>query len=90
MTAESERIRRETEHHVQKIREQSAQEIELMTRAAKAELRKFTAELAVGLAEERIRFRMNPKAQDQLVNGFLEILDDHLAGQNGASPRAAN
>ena len=60
MTAESERIRRETEHHVQRIREQSVQEIELMTRAAKDELRKYAAELAIGLAEERIRFRMNP------------------------------
>ena len=39
MTRESERIRRETEHHVQRIREQSVQELELMTRAAKDELR---------------------------------------------------
>ena len=33
MAAESERIRRETEHHLQRIREQSAQEIALMTRS---------------------------------------------------------
>ena len=61
MTAESERIRRETEHHLQRIREQSVQEMELMTRAAKDELRKYAAELAIGLAEQRIRFRMNPE-----------------------------
>jgi F-type H+-transporting ATPase subunit b len=90
MTAESERIRRDTEHHVQKIREQSVQEMALMTRAAKDELRKYTAELAIGLAEERIRFRMNPETQDQLVNGFLHDLHDRVAGQDGASPRAAN
>src|SRR3984885_13999458 len=41
MTAESEPIRRDTEHHVQRIREQSVQEIDLMTRAAKDELRKY-------------------------------------------------
>jgi len=90
MTAESERIRRETEHHVQKIREQSAQEMALMTRAAKDELRKYTAELAIGLAEERIRFRMNPETQGQLVNGFVHDLHHRVAGRDGASPRAAN
>ena len=76
MVAESERVRRETEHHVQRIREQSVQEIELMTRAAKDELRKYAAELAIGLAEERIRFRMNPETQDRLANGFLHDLQD--------------
>jgi F-type H+-transporting ATPase subunit b len=84
MTAESERIRRETEHHLQRIREQSAQEIELMTRAAKDELRKYAAELAIGLAEERIRFRMNPETQDRLVNGFVHDLRER------ATPRTAN
>ena len=84
MTAESERIRRETEHHVQRIKEQSAQEIDLMTRAAKAELRKYAAELAIGLAEERIRFRMNPETQAQLADRFLQDLHQR------ATPRAAN
>jgi F0F1-type ATP synthase membrane subunit b/b' len=84
MTRESERIRHETEHHVQRIREQSVQELELMTRAAKDELRKYAAELAIGLAEERIRFRMNPELQDRLANGFLRELHERVA------PRTAN
>jgi F-type H+-transporting ATPase subunit b len=84
MIAESERVRRETEHHVQRIKEQSAQEIELMTRAAKHELRKYAAELAIGLAEERIRFRMNPETQNQLADGFLHDLHQR------ATPRTAN
>jgi len=79
MAAESERVRRETEHHLQRIQEQSAQEIALMTRAAKNELRKYAAELAVSLAEQRIRARMNPGVQDSLVNEFL-----------GDLPRAAS
>lgn len=83
MTAESERIRSETEHHVQRIHEQSVQEIELMTRAAKDELRKYAAELAIGLAEGRIRFRMNPETQDRLVNGFVHDMHER------ATPRAA-
>lgn len=75
MTAEGERIRRETEHHLQRIREQSVQEIALMTRGAKDELRKYAAELAIGLAEQRIRARMNPSVQEKLANGFLDDLN---------------
>jgi len=84
MIAESERIRRETEHHVQRIREQSVEEMALMTRAAKQELRKYAAELAIRLAEQRIRFRMNPETQEQLVDGFLHDLHGRVP------PRAEN
>jgi len=84
MTGESERIRRETEHHLQRIREQSAQEIALMTRGAKDELRKYAAELAIGLAEQRIRSRMNPATQERLVGGFLDDLHRRVP------PQAAN
>jgi F-type H+-transporting ATPase subunit b len=84
MTAESERIRRETEHHLQRIREQTAQEIELLARAATSELRKYSAELALGLAEQRIRSRMNPAAQQSLAEGFLHDLHER------ATPGTAN
>jgi F-type H+-transporting ATPase subunit b len=80
MAAESERIRRETEHHVQRIREQTAQEIELLTRSATAELRKYSAELALGLAEQRIRSRMNPDTQQNLAEGFLRDLRERAPG----------
>jgi F-type H+-transporting ATPase subunit b len=83
MTAEGERLRRETEHHLERIREQSAQELALMTRGAKDELRKFAAELATGLAEQRIRARMNPAVQEKLASGFLEDL-------NRIAPRMSN
>jgi F-type H+-transporting ATPase subunit b len=79
MTAESERVRRETEHHLQRIGEQSAQEVALMTRGAKDELRKYAAELAIGLAEQRIRSRMNPATQEKLANGFLSDLHRRTA-----------
>ena len=84
MVAESQRIRSETEHHLQRIREQAAQEIDLMTRASKDELRKYAAELAIGLAEERIRFRMNPDTQQNLAESFLHDLRER------ATPRTAN
>jgi F-type H+-transporting ATPase subunit b len=79
MTAESERVRRETEHHLQRIGEQSAQEVALMTRGAKDGLRKYAAELAIGLAEQRIRSRMNPATQEKLANGFLSDLHRRTA-----------
>jgi F-type H+-transporting ATPase subunit b len=84
MTAESERIRRETEHHLQRIREQAGQEIELLTRSATDELRRYSAELALGLAEQRIRSRMNPDTQQMLAEGFLHDLRER------ATQRTAN
>lgn len=82
MAAEGERIRRETEHYLERIREQSTQEIALMTRGAKDELRKYAAELAIGLAGERIRSRMNPATQENLVNGFLSDLGRRAGSRN--------
>lgn len=84
MIAEGERLRRETERHLQRIREQSEQEVALMTRAAKDALRKYAAELSIGLAEQRIRERMTPDGQDHLVRGFLQDLHERV------EPRAAN
>ena len=71
MAAEGERIRLETKRHLERIQEQTAQEIHLMTRAARDEVRKYSAGLALDLAEQRIRSRMTPDAQAGLVDGFL-------------------
>jgi F-type H+-transporting ATPase subunit b len=81
MASEGERIRRETERHLQRINEQAVQEVALMTRAAKTELRNFASELAIGMAEQDIRSRMTPATQDQLVGGFLADLRDRVAPQ---------
>jgi F-type H+-transporting ATPase subunit b len=77
MDAEGARIQRETERHLDRIREQAAQEIELLTRGAKDELRKYSAELAVNLAEQRIRAQMNPAMQQNLAQGFLHDMRKH-------------
>jgi F-type H+-transporting ATPase subunit b len=79
MAAESDRIRRETERHLQRLREQSVQEVALMTRGAKDELRKYAAQLAVGLAGDRIRSRMTSGVQEKLVNRFLSDLNHRTA-----------
>jgi F0F1-type ATP synthase membrane subunit b/b' len=79
MASEAERIRTETERHLRRIQEQSAQEIALLTRASRDELRRYSAALALDLAEQRIRSRMTPGAQDGLVDGFLHDLERSAA-----------
>lgn len=74
IAAEGGRISRETMHRLQRIQAQSAQEIELMSRAAGAELRKYSAELALDLAQQRIRSRMTPDTQNSLADKFLQDL----------------
>jgi F0F1-type ATP synthase membrane subunit b/b' len=71
MAAEGDRLRRETEHRLRRIQEQALQEIAQITRAARDELRKYSAQLAIGLAEQRIRSRMTPEVQQNLVDGFI-------------------
>jgi F-type H+-transporting ATPase subunit b len=74
ISAEGGRISRETVHRLQRIQAQSAQEIELMSRAARDELRKYSAQLALDLAQQRIRSRMTKDVEDGLVDAFVEDL----------------
>jgi F-type H+-transporting ATPase subunit b len=72
--AESERLRSETERHLQRIQKQGAQEIELMISAARHELRKHAALLALDLAEQHIHSRLTKDVQEELMDGFLQDL----------------
>jgi hypothetical protein len=38
------------------------------------ELKRYSAELAIQLAEQKIRARMTPETQDELVRGFVDDL----------------
>jgi F-type H+-transporting ATPase subunit b len=81
MANEGDRIRQETEKHLKRIEEQTQQEITLMTRAAREDLRKFSAGLALDLAEQRIRTRMTAGAEAALVDRFVSDLS-HRARSN--------
>ena len=81
MKIESDRIRQETEKHLKRMGEQTEQEITLMTRAARDELRKFSAGLALDLAEQRIRTRMTAGTEAALVDTFVSDLR-HRARSN--------
>ncbi len=74
IAAEGERIRVETERHLERIRTQAAQEIELMTDASRDQLRKYAALLALDMAEQRIHTRITKDVQEDLEDGFLQDL----------------
>jgi F-type H+-transporting ATPase subunit b len=74
ITAEGERIGRETEQRLQRIQEQSKQEIALISRGLRDELRRYSAQLAVDRASERIRSEINTNVQQNLVDAYLQDL----------------
>lgn len=68
------RIERATEDDVRKLREQAQREIESASKAARAELRAYTAEQSVRLAEEMIRGDIRPEDDARLINEYVEEL----------------
>ena len=75
MRQEGERISRETAAQIKKVEEQAAGEIEAAGKSARRELKEYAAELALGLAEERVRARMNDAAESVLVDNFVHNLE---------------
>ena len=68
------RVERATEAEIRKIREQARREIESAAKAARAELRTFTAEQSVRLAEEMIRRDIRPEDDAHLALEYVEDL----------------
>ena len=73
--AEAERVSRHTEAEIAKIQQHAEQEIDSAGKAARTELKRYSAQLAVELAEQKIRVRITPEAQDALVRGFVRDLE---------------
>jgi F-type H+-transporting ATPase subunit b len=72
--AEAGRFGRHTAAEIAKTQAQAEQEIAAAGKAARMELKRYCADLAVGLAEQKIRARMTPEAEDALVRGFIRDL----------------
>jgi len=72
--AETQRLAAHTAAEIAKIHAQAEQEIGAAGKAARAELKRYAAELAVALAEQKIRARMTPATEDGLVRGFVRNL----------------
>jgi len=73
--SEQGRARQETEAALAKIRLHGEQDIQAAGKAARLELKRYSAELALGMAEQKIRARMDPATQNGLFRGFLQELD---------------
>lgn len=74
MEQEAGRIRQETAHQIEKLQRQAEQEIESAANLASRELRSYAAKLALDLAEQRIRTRLDANTEAGLVDDFTRDL----------------
>jgi F0F1-type ATP synthase membrane subunit b/b' len=74
MEQEGERIRQATASQIRKLEQQAELEIEAAGKTARRELRAYAADLALDLAEQRIRARLDPGAEATLVDNFVADL----------------
>lgn len=72
--SETERLAAHAAAEIAKIQSHATHEIAAAQKAARMELRRYSGELAVELAEQKIRARMTPATQDYLVRGFVRDL----------------
>jgi F-type H+-transporting ATPase subunit b len=72
--AETERLAQHTGAEIAKIQAHAEQEIASAGKAARMALKRYSAELAMGLAEQKVRARMTPDTEDALVQGFVRNL----------------
>jgi F-type H+-transporting ATPase subunit b len=77
--AETERLSRHTAAEIAKIQAHAEQEIASAGKAARTDLKRYSAELAVSLAEQRLRARMTPETQQALVRGFVRDLEPNAS-----------
>jgi len=75
--AAAERLRQETAAELARIQEHAGREIDSAAKAARVELKRYAARLAIDLAEQKIRARMNTESQGVLVDDFVRSLDRH-------------
>lgn len=74
MRQEGERLRQETVKQLSHLEQQAQQEIEAVGKAARRELKDYAAKLALDLAEQRVRERLNRGTETALVDGFIQDL----------------
>jgi F-type H+-transporting ATPase subunit b len=78
---ETERMRQQTMAEMAKIRANAEREIAAAGKAARLDLKRYSAHLAIQLAEEKVRGRVTPDTQDALVREFVRDLDRPATGR---------
>jgi F-type H+-transporting ATPase subunit b len=76
---EADRIRRDTQAEISRIRTHAEQELESAGKQARLQVQRFAAKMAVDLAEQKIRARMSSETQGALFDSFLRDLPDDSA-----------
>ena len=76
--AAEQRLKDETQREIERIRLHAESEIETAGKSERVALQHYVAQLALDLAETKVRARMNPSTEDALVQAFVHGL--------GASP----
>ncbi len=72
--AEKVRIAAQTEFEIKKLRQQARSEIDLTAKQAHLQLRRFSAEESIRLAEEKIRREIDADADAQLVRANIRSI----------------
>jgi len=72
--AEKTRISRQTEFEISKLHEQANSEIERTGKLIKIELRRFSAEESIRLAEEKIKQQITPEKDARLVKANIQSI----------------
>lgn len=80
--AEAERIRKQTAADLDRLQEHATGEIAAAGKAARLELKRYSAQLAIDLAEQKIRRQMTPEMQNGLVESFTRDLNRPPSGQS--------
>jgi F0F1-type ATP synthase membrane subunit b/b' len=79
--AEGVRMRSETEAQIAKLQAQAEMQIASAAKTATLDLKAYSAQLAVELAEKQIRQRLDGPTQEQLANAFVNDLRQEKSPQ---------
>ena len=71
---QADRMRKQAELDLQRLQATAEQQIDSVGKQARLDLRRHASKLALELAEQRVRERMNPALQDELAGQFVADL----------------
>ncbi len=71
---EAQRIAQTAEYEVSKLQDQTSGEITRLTQLANLELKRFSAEESIRLAEEKLRSRIDANADSNLVKSSIQAI----------------
>jgi F-type H+-transporting ATPase subunit b len=79
MESENQRLKAETANELAKIQARAQMEIASAAKHATQDLKAYSAQLALQLAEEQLKARITPQVQDSLVHNFARELGGKAA-----------